>query len=67
MPALLNLKHETVTQAVFGKVQAILSGRTASVAPRARSHADFPLRGFVKCGYCPEPLTGSWSKGRNRY
>ena len=35
--------------------------------PRARSHADFPLRGFVKCGYCTEPLTGSWSKGRNRY
>lgn len=36
-------------------------------SPRARSHADFPLRGFVKCGYCTEALTGSWSKGRNRY
>lgn len=56
-----------VTQAVFDKVQAILSGRTVSISPRARSHADFPLRGFVKCGYCTEPLTGSWSKGRNRY
>lgn len=38
-----------------------------SITPRARGHADFPLRGFVKCGYCTEPLTGSWSKGRNRY
>jgi site-specific DNA recombinase len=56
-----------VTQAVFDKVQAILSGRTVAIAPRARSHADFPLRGFVKCGYCTEALTGSWSKGRNRY
>jgi site-specific DNA recombinase len=56
-----------VAQAVFDRVQAILSGRTVSVAPRARSHADFPLRGFVKCGYCTEALTGSWSKGRNRY
>ena len=56
-----------VTQAVFDNVQAILNGRIVSVTPRARSHADFPLRGFVKCGYCTEPLTGSWSKGRNRY
>jgi site-specific DNA recombinase len=56
-----------VTQTIFDRVQAILNGRTAMIAPRARSHADFPLRGFVKCGYCTDPLTGSWSKGRNRY
>ena len=56
-----------VTEATFDKVQAILSGRTVSVTPRARSHADFPLRGFIKCGYCTERLTGSWSKGLNRY
>jgi site-specific DNA recombinase len=56
-----------VTQAVFNKVQAILSGRTVSITPRVRNHADFPLRGFAKCGYCTRSLTGSWSKGRNRY
>jgi site-specific DNA recombinase len=56
-----------VSQAVFDRVQSILNGRTVSVTPRARSHADFPLRGFVKCGYCTERLTGSWSKGRKRY
>jgi site-specific DNA recombinase len=56
-----------VSDAVFNRVQSVLSGKTASVTTRARSHADFPLRGFVKCGYCTEPLTGSWSKGRNRY
>lgn len=56
-----------VTEEVFDKVQAILDGRFRSVTTRARSHSDFPLRGFVKCGYCGEPLTGSWSKGRNRH
>jgi site-specific DNA recombinase len=38
-----------------------------SLLAAAESHADFPLRGFVMCGYCTELLTGSWSKGRNRY
>jgi site-specific DNA recombinase len=26
---------------------------------------DFPLRGFVTCGECGEPLTACWSKGRS--
>ena len=56
-----------VSQAVFNKVQSILNGRTVAITPRARSHADFPLRGFVKCECCTEHLTGSWTKGRNRY
>src|SRR5581483_10428401 len=56
-----------VTQAVFDKVQLILDGRAAALTPRVRCHEDFPLRGFAKCGYCSEPLTGSWSKGRTRY
>ena len=34
--------------------------------PRLRSHPDFPLRHFVKCGCCGRPLTASWSKGRNK-
>src|SRR5215472_1778990 len=51
-----------VTAEVFDRVQAILNGRVSSVTPKVRSHADFPLRSFVKCGYCTEPLTGSWSK-----
>lgn len=56
-----------VSREVFDKVQAILDGRAVSITPRAKSHSDFPLRGFVKCGYCSESVTGSWSKGRNRY
>jgi site-specific DNA recombinase len=53
-----------VTQELFDTVQAILSGKRVSVAPRLRSHPDFPLRHFVKCGRCNKPLTASWQKGR---
>ena len=53
-----------VSQEVFDRVQAILSGKRPSVTPRLRSHPDFPLRHFVKCGCCGRPLTASWSKGR---
>ena len=28
--------------------------------------ADFPLRGFVDCACCGQPMTACWSKGRNR-
>jgi site-specific DNA recombinase len=53
-----------VSQDVFDAVQAILSGKRPSVTPRLRSHPDFPLRHFVKCGCCGRPLTASWAKGR---
>ena len=49
------------------RVQAILSGRVPSTAPRKRAHPDFPLRGFVRCESCGRGLTGSWSKGRSEY
>src|SRR5258708_1980720 len=32
-----------------------------------RRHADFPLRGYVRCEACGRPLTASWSKGRSDY
>ena len=52
---------------MFYRVQAILSGRVPSTAPRKRAHPDFPLRGFVRCDACGRRLTGSWSKGRSDY
>ena len=48
-------------------MQAVLSGRVASTAPRQRAHPDFPLRGFVRCHLCGRGITGNWSKGRNEY
>ena len=53
-----------ISEELFYRVQAILSGRVPSTAPRQRAHPDFPLRGFVRCESCGRGLTGSWSKGR---
>ncbi len=56
-----------VEQGLFDKVQDVLDGKKAAVVAHLRNHPDFPLRVFVRCGACDTPLTGSWSKGRNRY
>jgi hypothetical protein len=53
-----------IDEPTFYRVQAILTGRTPAIAPKRRSNADFPLRGFVRCARCSRGLTGSWSKGR---
>jgi site-specific DNA recombinase len=53
-----------VGREVFDKVQSLLNGKSPTVAPRLRSHPDFPLRHFVRCGRCDRPLRASWSKGR---
>jgi site-specific DNA recombinase len=56
-----------VTDKVFTAVQAVLDGKKLSLTPQVRNRADFPLRGFVKCGDCGRPLTASWSKGRRKH
>ena len=55
-----------VNEQVFERVQMILQGRRPTVTPRPRNNEDFPLRHFVRCGGCGDPLTGSWSRGRTR-
>ena len=47
--------------------QAIQDRRrcVAKVTARKDINVDFPLRGFVTCGCCDEPLTACWSKGRS--
>jgi hypothetical protein len=59
--------HRITIVCLFYRVQAILSGRVPTTAPRQLSHPDFPLRGFVRCESCGRGLTGSWSKGRSEY
>jgi site-specific DNA recombinase len=56
-----------ISEELFYQVQAVLSGRVPSTAPRQRAHPDFPLRGFVRCHSCGRGIAGSWSKGRNEY
>lgn len=56
-----------ITEDLFQRAQAVLSGRIPSSAPRLQAHPDFPLRNFVRCASCNRGLTGSWSKGRSAY
>ena len=56
-----------ISEDLFYRVQAVLSGRVPSTTPQQRAHPDFPLRAFVHCESCGRGLTGSWSKGRSRY
>ena len=52
-----------ISEDLFYRVQAVLSGRVPSTTPQQRAHPDFPLRAFVRCDSCGRGLTGSWSKG----
>src|SRR5919198_2329524 len=45
-----------ISEDLFYRVQAILSGRIPSTTPRKRAHPDFPLRGFVHCQSCGRGL-----------
>ena len=54
-----------VEQELFDRVQAVISGRAYVVTPHLRNRPDFPLRRFVRCGACGQPVTASWSTGRN--
>jgi len=56
-----------VSDELFERVQDILDGKRMAVVPHLRNDEDFPLRVFVRCAACGQPLTGSWSKGRKEY
>lgn len=51
-----------VDEATWYLVQARL--RRAAAPGKHRQHPDFPLRQFMRCGTCGEPLTGAWSTGK---
>lgn len=58
-------KHEALIDlATYERIQDKLSGRTTTHVKNFLSE-DFPLRGFVLCGDCRQPVTASWSSGRN--
>ncbi len=59
-------KHDGfIEKATFDIVQAKLAGKAK---PRLRKdyRLDFPLRGWVVCPICGEPMTASWSRGKLR-
>ena len=59
-------KHEPlISLASWQAIQERRNGGAPKVPARQDLSDDFPLRGFVTCGHCGEPLTACWSKGRS--
>jgi len=46
-----------ISENLFFRVQAVLSGRVPSTTPQQRAHPDFPLRAFVRCESCGRVFT----------
>ncbi len=53
-----------ISESLFNNCQGIVDGVSASITPRSANNPLFPLRSFVKCSECREPITGSYSTGR---
>jgi site-specific DNA recombinase len=62
---LVPAKHEPlISLATWQKVEERRNG-VAKVPARKDLNESFPLRGFVTCGHCGEPMTACYSKGRS--
>lgn len=58
-------KYEALIDLVtFERIQERLKGKVTTHT-KNYLNADFPLRSFVLCWCCGQPLTASWSTGRN--
>ena len=53
-----------ISETEFKKVQDILTGRKPLITAYKRNNPEYPLRQFITCPNCNQPLTGSKSKGR---
>ncbi|UKT66152.1 recombinase family protein [Pedobacter mucosus] len=61
-------QHEAiVSESIFYKAMDVLDGRNKSHKTTIVSHDLLPLRGFLICPKCGYMLSGSASKGCNRY
>jgi len=48
------------------RIQAIMNGKRRAAA-RKDFNDDFPVRGFVNCSSCGNPMTAAWSKGKYKH
>ena len=55
-----------ISEGLFTRVQARLSGKRTTEVHRRLDDPDFPLRRFVRCESCNTPLTGSSPRGRRK-
>jgi site-specific DNA recombinase len=54
-----------IDEETFERVQVRLSSRFPQAKPHVRVREDFPLRSLVRCSYCGQMLTSSFSRGRS--
>jgi serine type site-specific recombinase len=54
-----------IDEKTFYTVQAILNGNKSQAVPHLRQNPIFPLKQFITCPYCNQPLTGDTPHGRN--
>lgn len=61
---LIKAAHEPViSEELFNDVQDVLNGRKKKHPVKQSLQEELPLRGFLQCPRCDNPLTGSASKG----
>jgi site-specific DNA recombinase len=60
------LHQPIISQELFGEVQTILDGRTPPPTPKRKVNPDFPLKCFVRCESCGNPLTGGVCHGKTK-
>ena len=61
-------QHEgIISESLYYEVQEVLDGRGRNYRPKINTLDEFPVRGYLVCPDCGKLLTGSKSKGRNRY
>lgn len=53
-----------IDEETFARAQLHLSESRPPITAYRRNNPDFPLRRFVRCGACDQPLTGGWTRGR---
>jgi len=60
------LHHPIISEQLFNTVQAVLSGRRVSTVPKKKHNPSLPLKSFVRCGSCGNPITGGFATGKNK-
>jgi site-specific DNA recombinase len=61
------LHEPLISESLFYDAQDVLNGKKRNLGTKVVSLDNLPLRGFLNCPSCGKTLTGSPSKGRNRY
>lgn len=56
-----------IDDSVYYKVRSILMERNQSPSLYQKLRPEFPLRGYILCPICNQPLRAGYSKGRSKY